>query len=467
MLRVGWSSVLIGLVCLVFATAGVQAGPLAKDLDVADSGTTLTSAQREAARALGEASRFVADGNTVEARKALDRASGVPALAGYAELVRVQLLLKEGLHSLAYQTASQAIAGPASDALRAALGVLQGEALAMGGDSSGAELAWNAVLTQTGAEDEAVQNSIQLSIVASRQRTGSLDPTLDPRVLLDQNYAEVAVASTATPKATLPASEMLLQAGAAFEAGRTERAIELFDEAIAGQLDAELVRVAKMGRARALFRARRYESASKAYAALLPDVEARFWLARSLARLDDVEGSLTEFERVSQASNEEFASWALYLMGTLYEGRDETTKAIDAFQRASRYDRYPERVRIALWREGWAQYRSGAYADARRAFAQLVGRLDDPLAQLRPRYWSARAAVLSEREELGRVELERIVREYPLTYYGWRARERLSMISLVPSCALPPCVPAASSIERASASCSPALGTITVRTDSS
>jgi len=431
MLRVCRSSVFIASICWFSAAmAAAEPGPLAKDLDVVDPVTTLTPAQRGAARALGEASRFVGDGETVEARKALARTSGIPALAGYAELVRIHLLMKEGRHALAYQTASQAIERPASDALRAALGVLQGEALAMAGDASGAELAWNAVLAQPGAADEAVQNSIQLSIVASRQRTGSLDPTLDPRVLLDQNYAEVAVASTQTRTATPPASVVLLQAGAAYEAGRTVRAIDLFDEAIAGKLDALQIRVAKMGRARALFRARRYESASQAFTALLPDVEARFWRARSLARLGDVEGSLTEFERVSQDSSEEFASWALYLMGTLHAGRDEAVKAIDAFRRASKYEGYPERVRMALWREGWAQYRSGAYADAGRTLAQLVTRLDDPLAQLRPRYWSARAAALSDRTEFGQLELERIAREYPLTYYGWRAQERLSVIGV-------------------------------------
>jgi soluble lytic murein transglycosylase-like protein/predicted negative regulator of RcsB-dependent stress response len=435
MQRIGRSSaimpVYIALACWIFVqaqTAAAQAGPFAKNLDVADPAMTLTSAQREAARALGEASRLVESGETVEARQALDRVSGVPQLSGYAELVRVHLLMKEGSHSLAYRTASEALDGPTSDALRAALGVLKGEALAMGGDTSGAELAWNAVLGQPGARDEAVQNSIQLSIVAARQRTGSLDPTRDPQILLDQSYAEVAVASKDAPAVVLPAPLVLSRAVAALEAGRTERAIDLFDEAIAGKLDSDQRRVARMGRAHGLFRARRYQDAVKAFDALLPDVEARFWRARSLARLGDVEGSLEEFEIVTRDSNEEFASWALYLMGTLYEGRDESAKAIGAFRRAAQYERYPDRVRLALWREGWAQYRSNAYADAHATLTQLVERLDDPLAQLRPRYWSARAVARSGNEESGRTELERIARDYPLTYYGWRAQERLSIV---------------------------------------
>lgn len=431
--RIGRSSVFIwtfvALTCWVLVVTAAETSPLGPGMDVVDPAMTLTPEQREAARSLGEASRLVGLGKTVEARQALDRVQGVPALAGYVELVRVHLLMKEGEHALAYRAASLGIEAPGSDALHAALGVLQGEALAMGGDTSGAELAWNAVLGQPGTDDEAVQNSIQLSIVASRQRTGSLDSKRDPRILLDESYAEVAVASTEIPTAVLPASIVLSQAGAAFEAGRTERAIDLYDEAIAGKLDAEQVRIARLGRARALFRARRYEDASKAYTALLPDVEARFWRARSLARLGDIEGSIEEFERVTKSPNEEFASWALYLMGTLHEDRGEMVQAIGAFRRAAHYERFPDRVRVALWREGWAQYRSGGYADARRTFSQLVPRLDDPLAQLRPRYWSARAAMLSKNEKIGHVELERIARDYPLTYYGWRARERLSIAS--------------------------------------
>ena len=433
MLRIGRSSVFIrafmALTCWVLIETAAQAGPLGPGFDVADPTMSLTPTQREAARSLGEASRLVRLGKTAEARQTLDRVSGVPALLGYVELVRVHLLMKEGEHALAYGAASLAIDAPGSDALHAAFGVLQGEALAMGGDISGAELAWNAVLGQPGAGGEAVQNSIQLSIVASRQRTGSLDPKRDPQVLLDESYAAVAVASTEVPAAVLPAPMVLSQAGAAFKAGRTERAIDLYDKAIAGKLDAEQIHAARLGRARALFRARRYENASEAYAALLPDVEARFWHARSLARLGDIERSLEEFERVTRAPNEEFASWALYLMGTLHEDRGEMQKAIDAFRRAAGYAGFPDRARVALWREGWAQYRSGAYADARETFSQLVERLEDPLAQLRPRYWSARAAALSKNKKIGHVELERIARAYPLTYYGWRARERLSIAS--------------------------------------
>jgi soluble lytic murein transglycosylase len=181
-----------------------------------------------------------------------------------------------------------------------------------------------------------------------------------------------------------------------------------------------------MGRARALFRERRYESAAKAYGALLPDVEARFWQARSLARSGQVDRSLEAFDEVAGGADEDLASWALYLSGTLYEDRGEMDAAIEAFRRAAAYERFPDRSRKALWREGWARYRTGAYGAARKAFLELGRKTEEPLDTPRPRYWAARAAFEAGHKQTGQRELESLAREFPLTYYGWRAKERLS-----------------------------------------
>lgn len=427
MLRIGPSLVTIVFTGLLWAGASTHAASLPVHLDVFDPSKTLTPAQRDAAHALGEASRLVALGKTTQAREALRQAATVPALAGYAELIRVHLLLKEGNHVEAYSAAGVAIDASASAALRAALGVLRGEALAMGGDALGAELAWKSVLAEPGAEDEAVRNSILLSIIASRQRTGSLAAGVDPLVLLDQSPTDIAIPTQPVPIETLPSPVVLAQANAAFEAGRNDRAIELFDVAMAGSLDENQRRSARTSRAQALFRVRRYEAALKEYAALLPDVEARFWQARSLARLGQIDASLIEFERVSRSTNEDLASWSLYLMGTLFEDRGESQKAIGVYRRAAKFERFPDRVRAALWREGWVQFRSGANGEARVTFQALSDRIEDPIERLRPRYWAARAAVLAGNAKTGRGELEHVAREYPLTYYGWRAQERLAL----------------------------------------
>jgi len=407
---------------------GASAGPLHEGPGATDPLASLTPAQRAGAKALGMARTHLEAGRIARARSTLAHVRPAEALAGYAELLRVRILLAEGRGDEAVQVASAALDDPTtsrSDALRAALGVLRGEALALAGNTGGAELAWKTVLETAGPEERAVRESIQLAIVESRQRTGSLESGVDPLVLLDRNIGDVAVATEQVPASLLAGTVVLERAEAALAAGHPEEARRLYDTAIAKPLDPGQVRLAKMGRARALFRERKYKGAAKAFGSLLPDLEARFWRARSLARSGDVDGSLEEFARVAEGDDGEFASWALYLAGTLYEDRAEMDRAIDAFRRAATYEAYPQRMRQALWREGWAQFQTQAWSDARSTFTALAEKTDDPVAALRPTYWRARAAGRAGDAATERRELEALARDFPLTYYGWRARERL------------------------------------------
>jgi len=415
------------LLCGLALAPPLLAGPLDRDPGEFASLPELKAGQRQAAQALGEAHRLLEANELATARGRLDAIDGVPALEGYARWVRVRLLMAEGRYREAHALAERPVDRSGSEALRAALDVLKGEALAMAGDPNGAELAWNDVLGRSAAEDEAVRHSVQLSIVQSRQRTGSLDAEIDPRVLLDQSFAEVAVATQEVPVSVLPASVAFSKAEAALEAGHPSHAIELFDRALeAGLAPVDAAR-ARMQRAHALFRARRYEAAANAFEALLPVLEARFWGARSRARMGDVEAALAAFAIVARGEDDELASWALFLAGTLHEDRDETQQAIAAFEAAARFEGVPRRARKALWRRGWAQYRAGDYAAARDAFESLEGRFEEPVERLRPRYWAARSRMEGGDNEGGRAELGRLATGYPLTYYGWRSQERLAL----------------------------------------
>ncbi len=413
---------------LLFA-GPLAAGPLDPKRVSADLGPVLSAGQKEAAAALGEALRATESGDLAAVRAALPRIRKTEALAGYADWISVRLLLEEGKSEDAYKTATAAIDGLApgsGDALRAALGVLQGEALAMSGNQSGAELAWSQIFESPANQDEAVKQSIKLSIVAAQQRRGSLDPKVNPRVLLDETFAETTVGALVPPSAPLKPTEALARAEKALASRHTSRAIELFDQALAGKLSSAQKLTARMGRAHALFTNREYEASEKAFRALRPDPEARFWHARSLARLDRIPASIKAFEALGEEDEEEWASWALYLVGTLYEGRDQLPNAIAAYKRASGFEAFPDRARSALWRQGWAEFRSGEDKAARKTLTALAEQTGNPIAQLRPRYWAARAAWRAGDKAAGKKTLESIAQEYPLTYYGWRAQERLT-----------------------------------------
>lgn len=404
-----------------------HAGPLGPDPGGVDPLAKLAPETRTAAKALGEARRHLESGERAAARAALARASSVPSLAGYVEWVRVRLLLEENEHEAAYQLATRTREKMEKGALRAALGVLQGEALALAGQAEAAELAWSDVIESAAEGDAAIRQSVSLAIVASRQRTGSLDATRDPLALLDEGYSDTLARTRRVPIESLSPEQVLERAEAALDRGHPAEALTLYDRAVSQPLDPARARAARVGRARALFRARKYEGAAQAYRALLPDIEARFWLARSLARTGAISESIEMFEQVARGSDEAFASWALYLKGTLHEDRGEVEQAIDAFHRAARFVRFPERVRQSLWREGWAQYKRGQHEAARKAFSTLAEKTEEAIDQLRPRYWAARAAIASGAKTRGQDELRTLARDFPLTYYGWRAQERLAL----------------------------------------
>lgn len=408
-------------------TSTAFAGPLADGPGGADPLAALSPAQRAGARALGMARSHLDAGRLDVARASLAHVRSAASLAGYADLLQVRILIAEERAAEAVRVASTALETAESDALRAALGVLRGEALAKAGDAEAAELAWKSVLEEAGPDAGGVRQSIQLAIVASRQRSGTLAPDVDPLVLLDRHYEDVAVATAEVPLALLTGPAVLARADAALEAGHPAEALALYETAIAKKLDTEQARIARKGRAHALFRERRYVAAAKAFRSLLPETEARFWRARSLARSGDVDGALEGFARVAKSDDDALASWALHLAGTLYEDRGEMQRAIESYRRAAAFEAFPERMRAALWREGWAQYRTGAQRAARSTFERLRSETDDPLDALRPRYWAARAALLSGDGESGRRELEKLAGNFPLTYYGWRARERLEL----------------------------------------
>ena len=137
---------IVAIVLVLALPRASHAGALLTNLEVADPIQRLSEDQRQAARSLGEAHDHLDAGRFAAARAALARVEAAPALAGYTELLHIHLLIKQGKPAEAHARASRALAAATagtSAALRAALGVVQGEALAQAGDAAGAELAWS------------------------------------------------------------------------------------------------------------------------------------------------------------------------------------------------------------------------------------------------------------------------------------------------------------------------------------
>jgi len=386
------------------------------------SGPLLPEKTRAAARALGEANLALDAGDLAAAEAALARAQGLEPLADHLALTRVRLLLAQGRESEAAELAHGALADHAGSRLRGELARLEGAALAARGDEAAARAVWQAALARE--KDAERIRALQRALVESARRTG------DVPLYEDDESARRRLFPGATPLAELPPGQRtprqaLLAADALLENGYGERAIAAYDEALAGGLAGEDERRARLQRGHALFRLRRYPEAYSAYDSLGPEPEARFWRTRAMARVGRVEGAIEGFETLADSAPPELASRSLSLAGTLYQDRGDEARALARYERAASFEQFPDRVREALWRIGWAAFRRGDFQHARHRLLELSERERDPLLRLRSRYWAARAAEQAGRQQQARGELAGIAREYPLSYYGWRAQQRL------------------------------------------
>jgi soluble lytic murein transglycosylase len=279
------------------------------------------------------------------------------------------------------------------------------ESLERSGDSAAAAARWQTLYTRHAASPEAARAEAALA------RLARADPSLVYR----------------TPAALRERCTRLSRAL------RNEDAIRECDAALA---EAPGDRSLLWERAELRFRTRRYPEAVLAFEALgESDANARFWRARSLARSGRIEESLAAFDEVARRGDAELAARARFLAGTLHEDTD-LAAAEASYRLVAERAPLAEQRSAARWRLAWIAWRRGDDAAAAAALERFIADEPDPAERLRGRYWLARTLTRLGRPE-GRARLAELVKEGPLSYYGWRAASRLDGAS-APDVAAPP-----------------------------
>ena len=105
----------------------------------------------------------------------------------------------------------------------------------------------------------------------------------------------------------------------------------------------------------------------------------------------------------------------------LWDGEGRAERARPLFASLARSG--GERSLSALWWLGWDAYRAGRYDVAEKHLGKLMARERSFDRKLRARYWHARAAERGGRET-AQPAFAALARDYPLSYYGWRAGQR-------------------------------------------
>jgi soluble lytic murein transglycosylase len=357
-----------------------------------------------------------------------------PIVGDYAALMKGRLLLQDRETERAVSTARSALSGEPGKLVRPRLHMLLAEALTATGEREGAVASWKAALDET--RDEDLRASILLSVGATEERAGMDREAATTYRLVWYAYplsdeARVAdhrleVLGEFLGESLRDGSDWRRRGDRLFRKRRNVMALEAYEKALSLGLTKSEARRAHQQRAHSLFRQRRYPEAVRAFSDLPQRDDVPIWRARSMARAGDVTEAIAEFENIAQKSRGSMAARGHFLAALLLDGRGYTERARAHYVRVASSRGSGGMGSAAGWRLGWAAYREGDYGKATAYFDRLIARKGtDPIDQLRYRYWRARA-LERQGDARGASEFGEIAREYPLSYYGWRARDRAS-----------------------------------------
>ena len=362
-------------------------------------------------------------------------------IGDYADLMRAEVLLESSRHAEAAQLAAAALDSYPATPLRPDLLALQGHALAGEQDEVRAREVWRAALDST--REEGLRASLLLATAKSQERTGDSDSAIETYRVLWHLYplsdeanrggARLDELEEILGEPLRSAVDWRRRGDNLYRGRRNREAVEAYEQAMAMGLSKSSDTRAGRRRAQALFRMREYPRAVDGFASLPQREDVPIWHARSLARADRVPESIKAFERIASQRGNANALRARFLAAMLLEGRGKTERA-RAYLESLTEGRTTSAMRAAsLWRLGWGAYQEARYADAIGLIDRLLAEEHDPIGALRSRYWRARALEALGRGSDGdpvaataaRIQFETIALEFPLTYYGWRARARL------------------------------------------
>jgi len=359
-----------------------------------------------------------------------------PLVGDYAGLHRAELRLRMRLPSEARQIASATLKAHPESPLHAALHRVVGDSLIAEHDEPGARQAYAAALAETEDDDE---RALLLRLIArSEERSGEDRAAgITWRLLwyahpgseeAQQASHRLDVIETHLGETLRRPSDWRRRGDRLFQLRRNEEALEAFDRAIALGLPDTEARRTRERRAHTLFRMRCYADALAAFETLPQTGDTPIWRARSLARADRVPESIDAFEDLATRGGIH-GMRAHYLAALLLDGRDRDVEARRHYAVVADDPGQGSLAKQALWRLGWSDYQRGDHAAAAERFERLVDLTSDPIDRLQPLYWRARALESTDPDR-ARELLRSLAEEFPLSYYGSRARARIDVKDL-------------------------------------
>jgi soluble lytic murein transglycosylase len=165
------------------------------------------------------------------------------------------------------------------------------------------------------------------------------------------------------------------------------------------------------------------KSLAKAAASSTPSIrsEARFWLAKSLERLELNERAFALFmELAAEGKKQEFADDALMEAAGLRKSMGNFSEASRLYEQVGKAFPESKAVGRATWEAGWCRYMRGEYFVAAASFKALLK--DDTLRE-KALYWLGRSRENSDNAEASEY-FSALLNEYPAGFYATWYREQ-------------------------------------------
>ncbi len=385
---------------------------------------------RDPAALLREGQAAVGRADYAAADRLFDELGKRHSIVGdYAALLRARALRDAGRPAEAQIQVERGLSDFPTSPLRAELHALQGDLYQLVQDESKARGAW--ALAYSESETSEKRAALLARIAESQDRAGDetaaraswqrlwIRHPASPEALRAAERLDALEARPDSPKRS--AEEWRQRGDRLFAELHNEEALGAYDRALAGGLPGTLRTTTLTQRGHTLFRLRRYPEALKAFESLPTSGDLPIWRARSLARADRVPEAIAAFETLARKPGPNQAD-ARFFAASLLEGRGREDEARVHLVWLADDPRQGELSRTALWKLGWADYRSRRFGDAVARFEDLASATTDPIGRLKPDYWRARAlSQLDQKDEAARA-FESLSRNHPLSYYGWRSK---------------------------------------------
>lgn len=152
--------------------------------------------------------------------------------------------------------------------------------------------------------------------------------------------------------------------------------------------------------------------------------ESRYYLGQAYSAIGRRREAMAVWERLA-AERSPWAARAFLVLGRSAEARGQWAEADRWYERAQATAPQTPSSDEARWRRGWMRYRNGRYAEAERLFIHYANAHPSTPRAAANLYWAARARLERKQDAAGL--FRSVAATYPMTFYGQRARERLSL----------------------------------------